>query len=298
MEITGKVLREVEFRDRLRGYDTDEVDEFLEEVAVAVDELHRRLAEQPTRVVPSPAVSESRPEPVPEPRTDQGFDDDAIRRTLILAQRTADLAIREANEEAASILESARREANDLVFQANENARRIRQEADEDFSVRIGSQLAQREHLENDVRILGDLVSQERGRIADSLQTVLRYVVDNLVVSPEVTRLAASAPAVSPTPEETRAPEGLFFGVQSEDSEVETEVEAGLDDDFSDAIEEPLVFTEPVPIITPKTMANPKAMAKESDPDEELWKRWAQNDDLDDGEGQSETDPFGFNRRP
>ncbi len=44
MDITGKVLREVEFRDRLRGYDTDEVDEFLEEVAVAVDELLIALA--------------------------------------------------------------------------------------------------------------------------------------------------------------------------------------------------------------------------------------------------------------
>jgi len=33
MEITGKVLREVEFRDRLRGYDFEEVDEdaFLDE---------------------------------------------------------------------------------------------------------------------------------------------------------------------------------------------------------------------------------------------------------------------------
>ena len=45
MEISGKVLREVEFRDRLRGYDTDEVDEFLEKVAVAVDEMRAQLAD-------------------------------------------------------------------------------------------------------------------------------------------------------------------------------------------------------------------------------------------------------------
>ena len=43
MEISGRILREVEFRDRLRGYDTDEVDEFLEKVAVAVDELVAEL---------------------------------------------------------------------------------------------------------------------------------------------------------------------------------------------------------------------------------------------------------------
>lgn len=286
MEITGKVLREVEFRDRLRGYDTDEVDEFLEEVAVAVDELHQRLAQQATQVAPAQEVRETHPEP--EQRAEQGFDDDAIRRTLILAQRTADLAIKEANEEATSILESARHEAYDLVAQANENARRIRQEADDDFSTRVNAQLAQREQLENDVRTLGSLVSEERGRLADSLQTVLRYVVDNLVVSQEVTKLAITPPAVAPLQVAERAPEGLYFGVQDEESEVESEV----DDDPVDEIEDPLVFTEPVPIITPTSMPSG------SDPDEELWKRWAQSDSVDDEDGESDTDPFGFNRRP
>ena len=294
MEITGKVLREVEFRDRLRGYDTDEVDEFLEEVAVAVDELHQRLAQQATRVAPAKEARELHPEP--ESKAEQGFDDDAIRRTLILAQRTADLAIKEANEEASAILESARREAHDLVAQANENARRIRQEADEDFSTRVNAQLAQREQLENDVRTLGTLVAEERGRLADSLQTVLRYVVDNLVVSQEVTKVASTPPPVAPTSVAERAPEGLYFGVQDEESEVESEVgdELGddLDDDLDDAIEDPLVFTAPVPIIAPT------AMPSDSDPDEELWKRWAQSDSFDEEDGQSDTDPFGFNRRP
>ena len=43
MDLSAKVLREVEFRDRLRGYDTDEVDEFLEKVAVAVDEMQEKM---------------------------------------------------------------------------------------------------------------------------------------------------------------------------------------------------------------------------------------------------------------
>jgi len=290
MEITGKVLREVEFRDRLRGYDTDEVDEFLEEVAVAVDELHQRLTQQATRVAPAQEAREAHPES--EQKAEQGFDDDAIRRTLILAQRTADLAVREANEEASAIIESARREAHDLVAQASENARRIRQEADEDFSTRVNVQLAQREQLENDVRTLGSLVSEERGRLADSLQTVLRYVVDNLVVSQEVTKLAATPPSVAPVHVTEREPEGLYFGIQEDESEGADEVDDELDDDVAGAIEDPLIFTEPVPIINPTTMPS------DSDPDEELWKRWAQSDSLDEEDGQSDTDPFGFNRRP
>ncbi len=294
MEITGKVLREVEFRDRLRGYDTDEVDEFLEEVAVAVDELHQRLAQQTTQVAPAQESRESRPEP--EPRAEQGFDDDAIRRTLILAQRTADLAIKEANEEAAAILESARREAHDLVAQADENARRIRQEADEDFATRVNAQLAQREQLENDVRTLGALVAEERGRLADSLQTVLRYVVDNVVVSQEVTKVASTPPPVLATAPVERAPEGLYFGAQDEESDGESAIGEDevdeLDDDLADAIEDPLVFTAPVPIVAPT------AMPSDNDPDEEMWKRWAQSDSFDDEDGPADPDPFGFNRRP
>ncbi|HUY07517.1 MAG TPA: DivIVA domain-containing protein [Acidimicrobiales bacterium] len=282
MEITGKVLREVEFRDRLRGYDTDEVDEFLEEVAVAVDELHQQLAQRATRVAPAEVVRES------QPGAEQGFDDDAIRRTLILAQRTADLAIKEANEEAASILESARREAHDLVAQANESARRLRQEADEDFSARVNLQLAQREQLENDVRVLGTLVSEERGRLAESLQTVLHYVVDNLFVSEEVTKHASTSPPVPPAETGDRAPEDAFFGAEDGGPEEETEA----DDVLDDVIEDPLVFTEQVPILPLVQMPSG------TDPDEELWQRWSQSESFDDEDGQSDTDPFGFNRRP
>ena len=160
MDITGKVLREVEFRDRLRGYDTDEVDEFLEQVAVAIDDLHRRLAQAESR-------PESAPAPIPETQAAEPvitFDDDSIRRTLVLAQRTADLAIKEAKEEADRTVNEARRTAEDLVSQANATVTRLRAEADEEFSNRVSSQLAQREQLERDVRTLSSLVLEERER--------------------------------------------------------------------------------------------------------------------------------------
>src|SRR5271155_5748277 len=100
MEISGKILREVEFRDRLRGYDTDEVDEFLEKVAIGIDEFQTELAQARERA----AALERQPAPQPE------IEDDTIRRTLVLAQRTADLAIKEANEEAAQLIAQAREE--------------------------------------------------------------------------------------------------------------------------------------------------------------------------------------------
>ena len=132
MDLSAKVLREVEFRDRLRGYDTDEVDEFLEKVAVAVEELQEKMrqlayrAERAERSVSDRAADD---------------DDDTIRRTLVLAQRTADLAVREAQEQAASlmdgardesekVLSSARRESEKLLSSARENAARLTTEAE------------------------------------------------------------------------------------------------------------------------------------------------------------------------
>lgn len=277
MEITGKVLREVEFRDRLRGYDTDEVDEFLEEVAVAVDELHRRLAQQGNRTEQQPEAKTRPSEPEPS------IDDDAIRRTLVLAQRTADLAIREATEEANSILENARRESQEMVAQAEEAARRVRRDADEDFAARVTAQLAQREQLENDVRTLGALVAEERSRLSDSLQTVLRYVTDNLFLAPEVTAVASTPATVAAPQAPAREPEGMFFSAKNDDA---------LDEDDPDAFEAaPLAFTEPLPVVA-------APVEDQTDPDEELWKRWSQSDGFEEEDASDDADPFGFNRRP
>src|ERR1700722_667609 len=105
MEVSARMLRDVEFRDRLRGYDTDEVDEFLEKVAVGVDEMHAELA----RVAERASRAERDAEDVPV------LDDEGIRRTLVLAQRTADLAIKEAHNEADSLLADARAQSEQLL---------------------------------------------------------------------------------------------------------------------------------------------------------------------------------------
>src|ERR1700683_318871 len=118
MEISSKELREVEFRERLRGYDTTEVDEFLERVAVAVDELHAQLRQMGDRPAPPPVPSRLASE-----------DDDTLRRTLILAQRTADMAIREAQEQAEELLENARAEADAALAHAQEAAKRLASDA-------------------------------------------------------------------------------------------------------------------------------------------------------------------------
>ena len=45
MDLSPKLLTDVQFREQWRGYNPDEVDEFLERVAAGVEELQQRLTD-------------------------------------------------------------------------------------------------------------------------------------------------------------------------------------------------------------------------------------------------------------
>src|SRR3954451_14247084 len=103
MDLTPETLRSATFRDKLRGYHPDDVDEFLESVARGLEVLLARLrdatdkarAAAPADVVPASA-------------------DEAVR-TLALAQRTADLAIHEAKSEAERLVRTAEQKARKMI---------------------------------------------------------------------------------------------------------------------------------------------------------------------------------------
>jgi DivIVA domain-containing protein len=137
MDVTPQVINEVEFHQKMRGYDPDEVDDFLERVAVAVGQLQDRLHEAAERVTSAerragelearlkevatrpgaaaPAAAVAVPPSVEE-------EAETIRRTLILAQRTADAAIKEAEESAQRTVQSAQDQASQLYREAEERA--------------------------------------------------------------------------------------------------------------------------------------------------------------------------------
>lgn len=187
MELSAKVLREVEFRDRLRGYDTDEVDEFLEKVAVAVDEMQEKMRQLVYRA--------ERAERSATERSSPDEDDDTIRRTLILAQRTADMAVREAQEQAAVLMDGARSESDKLLSEARESAGKMRSEAERRHSDEMSKLERQRDKLTEELRELSDLLDSERKRLADSLRAALRYVERKLPSSDAAARVAvAEAP--------------------------------------------------------------------------------------------------------
>jgi DivIVA domain-containing protein len=134
VELTAGILRDVQFRQSWKGYDTVEVDDFLDSVATGVAQLHERLAVAQERAViglqaaaqaPAPARSES---------------DESVRRTLVLAQRAADLVVSEAksvadrivadaHSEASAITGASRAVADQTELQARSRAEQILSEA-------------------------------------------------------------------------------------------------------------------------------------------------------------------------
>ena len=103
MDVTPQLLKDVEFRQKVRGYDPDEVDDFLERVGLAFAQLQDRLREANDKV----EAADARATRAEARVRDSSEIDDTLRRTLVLAQRTADAAVKEAEEQAAAIRSEA-----------------------------------------------------------------------------------------------------------------------------------------------------------------------------------------------
>jgi DivIVA domain-containing protein len=186
MEISARVLREVEFNSSLRGYNTDEVDEFLEQVADGVDRLQAEVKVAADRAENAERTAQNR----------TGLDDDdSIRRTLILAQRTADLAIREAQEEASQILDRARGEAETLVGDARDSAERMISDAERRLHDDVTRLSTTRDALQTEVDTLLSLLGAERERLTETLGAALRYVERSLSPSASLMSLQSASHA-------------------------------------------------------------------------------------------------------
>ncbi len=91
------------FRVALRGYAEEEVDQFLDEIVIAIREYERQLRDANERV----AVLEEQLEANRET-------EDRIKKTLVIAQRTADQVVQEARAEAQQVLIEARMQASEV----------------------------------------------------------------------------------------------------------------------------------------------------------------------------------------
>ena len=148
-ELTAQVIREAQFREGWRGYSQAEVDDFLEQVATGVDVLQARNRELVGASVARPTVAAA---------------DDSIRRTLVLAQRAADLVVSEAKsvadklvgdatERSKTLVSEATLVAEKLVGDATERSKTLVSEAEERVGQIVSSAQASAAQVSEDAKI-------------------------------------------------------------------------------------------------------------------------------------------------
>jgi DivIVA domain-containing protein len=159
MDVTPQLLHDVEFREAKRGgYNTQDVDEFLERLAVGLERQDAAVRDARQRIEAAEArasEAERRAAQAEQAASETSASDETLRRTLVLAQRTADAAIREAEEQAASTLSSAQQQAERLLTEAQETSARARAEAEDE---------ARRAHEDARTRVLGEMHDLESAR--------------------------------------------------------------------------------------------------------------------------------------
>ncbi|MST33925.1 DivIVA domain-containing protein, partial [Acidimicrobiaceae bacterium USS-CC1] len=162
MEVSPKAFREVEFREKLRGYHPEDVDQFLEQMAAGVEVLQEKLRQALERAQRAEAQA-----------AESGGSDETLRRTLVLAQRTADQAVQEAREQASHLLADAEQHANSMLAEAEERAqstlaeaeeraRRLHNEALADVRSELTKLEATRAHSQQEVELLDRWADEQR----------------------------------------------------------------------------------------------------------------------------------------
>jgi DivIVA domain-containing protein len=165
MDVTPQSIRAVQFREKLRGYHPEDVDGFVAAVAQKVEELEGRVKQADARL----AELQTRQEGASEA-------EESLRRTLILAQRTADAAIQEAREEAARVSAEAAEQRARAEAEVNELRQRLHAEAEQEGRSERERLTAERTALLADVEALTAHLERERERLRiyfrDQLQRI------------------------------------------------------------------------------------------------------------------------------
>lgn len=162
-----KMLTSVEFTEVRRGLDRDEVSAFLHEVAGAVAALERRCADANARAERA------------EAKAIELADDTSLRRTLVLAQRTADAAIAEAQDEARRTVVEAEERAAERMAEADAHSERTRSSAEEAAANAVQSAQARANQLLVEAKT-------EARRASEDLRAKLRQEVLELETARDV----------------------------------------------------------------------------------------------------------------
>jgi DivIVA domain-containing protein len=205
-------LRTVEFRLGIKGYNVDEVDEYLDRAAQEAEALQENLrqlndrlrqagdrivalekevrdtvAEAAAQPAPAPAPAPApvtAVAPVPAPTTstaiEQAPSDETLQRTLLLAQKFVDQLKRESESEAAATVAQAEAKARATVAEAEQAAKTLEYESQRQVREEVARLEANRNELATDVESMARHLESERNRLREALSEILSWVDENV----------------------------------------------------------------------------------------------------------------------
>ena len=200
MDVTPRELRDIDIRERLGGYNKDDVDDLLERAAARIEALEGQLRAAQAQVEANAADTGKTRET-----------EDMLHRTLLLAQRAADEAVAEAQTKARQILDDAESKSRSMVSEAETSARRQAETERRRLEGEVLDFGAKRDALVADVDALERFETDYRGRLRRAVESDLEMLSSKGSVAPsprptthDVEMPVASAP--NATTEHTVAP--------------------------------------------------------------------------------------------
>jgi DivIVA domain-containing protein len=194
-------LRTVEFRQTLRGYHIDDVDEYLERVAVdaeALQEQVRQAGERLKQAAERIAQLEGMLQEVQlQPQSSATVSDDTLQRTLILAQKFVDQTQAEAETQARLLVADAEERARRVLGEAEQRAKSVTEDTERHLREEITRLESIRTQLAGDVETISRHMENERNRLRGALSDMLSWVDEH--VQPTASLLAQRS-AARPAP--------------------------------------------------------------------------------------------------
>jgi cell division septum initiation protein DivIVA len=162
VDVSPRELRDTDIREGFRGYHRDDVDELLERAASTIEGLTERVRQATERLSSAEGSSGRNRET-----------EEMLQRTLILAQKTADEAIAEAQERSRALLEESESRARSLVNDAEATARRIAESERQRLESELVDLASRRDALTSDVDALEKYESEYRSRLRNAIESEL-----------------------------------------------------------------------------------------------------------------------------
>jgi len=126
MAVTIQMIETKEFKTKAHGYDPEEVDIFLDEIADEFEEMQGEI--QALRNAARQQSSAPAPAPAPPPASVEAAE--TVQKLLANAQRVSDETVADARVQADTILAEARAKAETLITEAKKESTRLHDSLD------------------------------------------------------------------------------------------------------------------------------------------------------------------------